>query len=47
MKSQEAEELMHFMEGKYQLDAYCLTAEEQRPVEEAFDFPAQALGPPR
>jgi len=38
MKSQEAEELMHFMEGKYQLDAYCLTAEEQRPVEEAFDF---------
>src|SRR5262250_3483018 len=38
MKSQQAEELMHFMEGKYQLDAYCLTAEEQRPVEEAFDF---------
>jgi hypothetical protein len=38
MKSQQAEELMHFMEGKYQLDAYCLTPEEQRPVEEAFDF---------
>lgn len=38
MKSQQAEELMHFMEGKFQLDAYALTPAEQRPVEEAFDF---------
>ena len=38
MKSQQLEELMHFMEGKYQLDAYALTPEEQQPIEEAFDF---------
>ena len=29
---------MHFMEGKYQLDAYALTPEDQKPIEEAFDF---------
>jgi hypothetical protein len=38
MRSQQLEERMHFMEGKYQLDAYALTPEEQAPVEEAFDF---------
>ena len=38
MQSQQVEERMHFMEGKYQLDAYALTPAEQGPVEEAFDF---------
>ena len=38
MQSQQFEELMHFMEGKYQLDAYALTHEDQQPIEEAFDF---------
>ena len=38
MRSQQLEELMHFMEGKYQLDALALTSEDQRPIEEAFDF---------
>lgn len=38
MRSQQLEELMHFMEGKYQLDAYALTPEDQKPIEEAFDF---------
>lgn len=38
MRGQQLEELMHFMEGKYQLDAYALTPEDQRPIEEAFDF---------
>jgi hypothetical protein len=38
MRSQQVEERMHFMEGKYQIDAYALTPEEQRPIEEAFDF---------
>jgi hypothetical protein len=36
--SQYYEELMHFMEGKYQMDMFCLTAEDQKPVEEALDF---------
>jgi hypothetical protein len=38
MRSQQLEELMHFMEGKYQLDAYALTPGDQAPIEEAFDF---------
>jgi hypothetical protein len=38
MRSQQLEELMHFMEGKYQLDAYALTPADQQPIEEAFDF---------
>jgi len=38
MRSQQVEETMHFMEGKYQLDAYALTPEDQAPIEEAFDF---------
>jgi len=52
LRSQEAEELMHFIEGKYQMDAYALTPEEQKPIEEVFDFllrpwasePTRALG---
>jgi hypothetical protein len=52
LRSQEAEELMHFMEGKYQIDAYALTSEDQKPIEEVFDFllrpwapePSRALG---
>lgn len=36
--SQYYEEVMHFMEGKYQMDMFCLTPEEQRPVEEALDY---------
>jgi hypothetical protein len=38
MRGQQLEELMHFMEGKYQLDAHALTPDEHRPIEEAFDF---------
>jgi hypothetical protein len=52
LRSQEAEELMHFMEGKYQMDAYALTPDDQKPIEEVFDFllkpwasePTRALG---
>ena len=52
LRSQEAEEMMHFMEGKYQIDAYALTPEDQKPIEEVFDFllkpwapePSRALG---
>ena len=36
--SQYYEELMHFMEGKYQMDMFCLTPDDQRPVEEALDY---------
>ena len=36
--SQHYEEMMHFIEGKYQMDMFCLTPEDQRPVEEALDF---------
>jgi hypothetical protein len=52
LHSQNAEELMHFMEGKYQIDAYALTPEDQKPIQEVFDFllrpwapePSRALG---
>jgi hypothetical protein len=52
LRSQQAEELMHFMEGKYQIDAYALTPEDQKPIEDVFDFllkpwaaaPSRALG---
>ena len=52
LRSQEAEEMMHFMEGKYQMDAYALTLADQKPIEEVFDFllkpwalePSRALG---
>ena len=36
--SQRDEELMHFMEGKYTIDTYCDTPENQRPVEDTLDF---------
>ncbi len=36
--SQRDEELMHFMEGKYKIDTYCTTPENQKPVEDAMDF---------
>jgi hypothetical protein len=29
---------MHFMEGKYQMDMFYLTPEDQKPVEEALAF---------
>ncbi len=40
------------MEGKYQIDAYAPTPEDQKPIEEVFDFfprpsasePSRALG---
>ena len=52
LRSQETEEMMHFMEGKYQIDAYALTPADQKPIEEVFDFllkpwapePSRALG---
>lgn len=52
LRSQEAEEMMHFMEGKYQIDAYALTPADQKPIEDVFDFllkpwapePSRALG---
>ncbi len=36
--SQRDEELMHFMEGKFQIDFLCATAETQKPVEDALDY---------
>jgi hypothetical protein len=36
--SQRDEELMHFMEGKYKIDTYCTTPENQKPVEDTLDF---------
>ncbi|MBF6571401.1 MAG: hypothetical protein IVW54_21295 [Candidatus Binataceae bacterium] len=36
--SQKAEELMHFMEGKYQIDTYCTTPETQQPIEDTLDW---------
>jgi ferredoxin len=52
LHSQSAEELMHFIEGKYQIDAYALGSEDQKPIEAVFDFllrpwasePSRALG---
>jgi len=42
--SQRDEELMHFMEGKFQIDMYCTTPEIQRPVEEALDYLMHQIG---
>ena len=42
--SQRDEELMHFMEGKYQMDAYCSTPETQRPVLVALDYLLYQVG---
>lgn len=36
--SQFPEERMHFIEGKYQLDAYAVTPEDQQPIREVFDW---------
>ena len=36
--SQRDEELMHFMEGKFQIDMYCTTPETQKPVEDALGY---------
>jgi hypothetical protein len=36
--SQRDEELMHFMEGKYQIDTYCDTPENQKAVEDTLNF---------
>jgi hypothetical protein len=36
--SQRYEEIYHFMEGKYQLDAYCGSAENQRVVDERMEW---------
>jgi hypothetical protein len=42
--SQRDEELMHFMEGKFQIDRYCAEPQEQRPVEEALDYLMHQVG---
>jgi hypothetical protein len=42
--SQRDEELMHFMEGKFQIDMYCADAETQRPVEEALAYLLHQIG---
>ena len=42
--SQRDEELMHFMEGKFQIDMYCADAETQRPVEEALGYLLHQIG---
>src|SRR5258708_25613830 len=42
--SQRDEELMHFMEGKFQIDFLCSTAETQKPVEDALDYLLHQVG---
>jgi hypothetical protein len=42
--SQRDEELMHFMEGKYQIDMLCATPETQKPVEEALAYLMRQIG---
>jgi hypothetical protein len=42
--SQRDEELMHFMEGKFQLDFLCTTPQTQRPVVEALDYLLHQVG---
>jgi hypothetical protein len=42
--SQRDEELMHFMEGKFQLDFYCTTPESQRHVEDALGYLLHQIG---
>jgi hypothetical protein len=42
--SQRDEELMHFMEGKFQIDMYCDTPETQKPVEDALDYLRHQVG---
>jgi len=42
--SQQDEELMHFMEGKFQLDFYCTTPESQHHVEDTLGYLLQQIG---
>jgi hypothetical protein len=42
--SQRDEELMHFMEGKFQIDMYCGTPETQKPVADAVDYLLHQVG---
>ena len=42
--SQRDEELMHFMEGKFQIDFLCATSETQQPVEEALGYLLHQVG---
>lgn len=42
--SQRDEELMHFMEGKFQIDMYCATPDTQKPVEDALDYLQHQVG---
>ena len=42
--SQRDEELMHFMEGKFQIDFLCATLETQKPVEDALDYLLHQVG---
>ena len=42
--SQRDEELMHFMEGKYQLDFCCTTPEAQHHVEDALGYLLHQIG---
>lgn len=43
--SQQDEERMHFLEGKYQIDAYALTPEDQQPIIDALDYMLMPGGP--
>ena len=42
--SQRDEELMHFMEGKFQLDFYCTTPESQKHVEDTLGYLLHQIG---
>jgi hypothetical protein len=42
--SQRDEELMHFMEGNFQIDFLCATRETQQPVEEALGYLLHQIG---
>jgi hypothetical protein len=42
--SQRDEELMHFMEGKFQIDFLCGTVETQKPVEDALSYLLHQVG---
>jgi hypothetical protein len=42
--SQRDEELMHFMEGKFQIDMYCATPETQAPVVNALNYLLYRVG---
>ena len=37
-------ELMHFMEGKFQIDFLCATTETQKPVEDALNYLLHQVG---